>query len=431
MSPGPRDNPRRRLRRLVLALAVACGFAGWAGPASALTPASLVTPDLERTEVLLSGLSNGEADYFDRDRRLVSRSTDELVAIHLHAAPQGPTQPRYDAAPAVDVLTLNDGQRLVGTWLGGADGGESARFKHPRLGVVTVPLDQLRAVGAGAAHAVPRVVRDTVTLLNGDTLEGFVLAVRHDAIELSPADGGAALTLPRDQVRSLVLANPDEPPGTQHHRLSLRDGSEIAVRRLSLDGDTARFHPALLPGRSVALALDQLQRIAFTGYGRRLAPLDLPRLETQAGGRVFGVPAPPRPDRGDLLLHAPVTVTTPLAPDATRLTTQARLELPDGVDPAVRKLASLRLGVTLSHAPTHWFVLDAERPVASINLPLPEASSSDRTPPLAGDRNALRSVTWEVDPHRNGPILDRLRLVAPRVLIERPSAAAWTDDPDL
>lgn len=407
----------------------------FAAAAHAVTPATLIGPDLETRDVLLSSLRDGEVSYFDRDRRLTRDPATRLVSILI----RHDDEPSRAETQANQVVATHDGQRLVGRWLGGTDGGEAVRFEHETLGPLRVTLDRLRAVGdrdalgeladpADPADAnAPPPTQDVVILANGDRLTGFLTAVTPRTIELAPTGGGETIRLEPARVAALALANPGRDPAPDLHTLRLTDGSRLLGRGVVIAGDALSVLPALAGSQPVELPLADVDRLNLTGYGYRLVPVaDLPR-ETTAGGTVFGVPTPALAIGHHLQLHAPLSLRFTLPESTERFIATARLDLA-GVDPSRRPAAHCRLRVSTepAHAPpTDWLTLTAEQPQATINLALAEASTgspSTTHPPT--------HLVIELDPAANGPVLDRVTLVEPRVLTHRPTAAGLTADPD-
>lgn len=457
LSHTPRSGETHPLRRMIEP-----ALAAWmlmllltAGAANAVTPVVFVWPDLSEQRVRLSALGNGEVAYFDADGQRVTRPTRELVAILWTAerdataieaenvqpsalmsfffpgnrgnaegqAGDGgePESPEAPGATGPDVAELVDGQKWVGRWTGVREGGlvfRSQSLEIERVFAIerVLRIGPQRAGGEGESEPVSEQIgQDVVTLTNGDRLAGFIAGVTDTAVELIPEGEGQPIPLPRDRVAALRLANPPEPPGAAMHTLHLHDGSEVLVSEPGTAGDVLAF---TLPGEdadAIRVPLTRVHRLDFTGHGRRLLPLTAAEGETLGGGSYFGVPAPPQSAGGDLLLHAPITLSYRVDPLARRFATRAVLDLPAGLSDARRRLAGLRLGLTVNGGETRWWTLDADRPAISINQPLPAANAG------------RASIEIELDPHINGPVLDRLRLEDPRILRVHPDTAEPAD----
>jgi hypothetical protein len=424
-------------------LVIACGSAVGAG-----MPAVFVQPDLSEQEVRLTSLGQGEVAYFNAQGQRVTRSTQSLVAIVwspgreaspppavvtqptalmsalFPARPQQADQAAEQAeSPAAlqtnvpDVAELVDGQRWVGRWTGVRDGG--LVFRAQSLEIERVfPVERVLRIGP-LTESTPidgePVGQDVVTLSNGDRLRGFIAGVTDTAVELIPEGGGDAIPLPHDRIAALRLANPPEPPDPELHTLHFHDRSELHVSHPRTQGDTLAFR---LPGEgdeSHLLPLSRVERLDFTGHGRRLLPLMESDPHTISGGAYFGVPAPPRTLDGDLLLHAPIHLRYRIDPLARRFAARAVLDLRDGLPETRRRLAGLRLGLAIDGGDTQWWTLDAKQPAVLINQAI--------APTSAG----RVSLEIQLDPHVNGPVLDRLRLEDPRILLVRPDAGVTGD----
>lgn len=427
-----------------LVLVAATGSAAYA-----VTPVWFVLPDLSEERVRLASLDRGEVAYFNDQGQRVTRPTTELVAILWSPGPNATattavtTEPTAlmstlfppqreqaedtaepaDAAEAIepgvpDVVELVDGQRWVGRWMGVREGGLVFRAQSLEIEHV-LPIERVRRIGPIATRSDGDdefVGQDVVTLNNGDRLAGFVAGVSDTAVELIPDGGGDAIPLPQDRIAGLRLANPSEPADPRLHTLHLHDGSELLIDQPDTQGDVLAFSLPMDGEPSHRLPLSRAKRLDFTGHGRRLLPLMEVEHDTLSGGAFFGVPAPPQTDDGDLLLHAPIHLRYRVDPLARRFATRAVLDLPDGLSDSRRRLIGLRLGLAINGADTQWWTLDADRPAVDINQAL-------------DPRSARRvSLEIELDPHVNGPVLDRLRLENPRLLLVQPNAGEAEDN---
>ncbi|MFW6335749.1 MAG: hypothetical protein ACOC3G_01285 [Phycisphaeraceae bacterium] len=427
-----------------LVLIVASGSA-----ARAVTPVVFVLPDLSEERVRLASLDRGEVAYFNDQGQRVTRPTTELVAILWSPGrettatttvttepsalistlfpPQSqsaaedtaePTEPAAAIEPSVpDVVELVDGQRWVGRWTGVRDGGLVFRAQSLEIEHV-LPIERVVRIGPITTRSEGDdefVGQDVVTLNNGDRLAGFVAGVTDDAVELIPDGGGDAIPLPQDRIAGLRLANPPEPADPELHTLHLHDGSELLIDQPDTQGDVLAFSLPMEGDETHRLPLSRAKRLDFTAHGRRLLPLTDVERQTISGGACFGVPAPPQTDDGDLLLHAPIHLRYRVDPLARRFATRAVLDLPDGLSDTRRRLVGLRLGLAINGGDTQWWTLDADRPAVDINQAI--------------DPQSARRVSLEIelDPHVNGPVLDRLRIENPRLLLVQPNAGEAGD----
>ncbi len=390
-------------------------------PAAGLTPAELLTPELQRRPVVLAGVSGGVISFFDEDRTLARASVEGFVRLTLTGEADRDGEP---AASGTDgeaggvgpagMIELTDGQRIAGRYTGAGGGaggdGDGVVWEHPALGRVDLPLDDLRRLvpasgGSGRDEASRSAVsavatEDVVRLTNGDTLSGFVISLGDAGLTLQP-DAGGEVTLPLDRVALLALSNPEAASPAGADLVVLADGSRLRGMGLAITGDTVRFTPTLAAAAGpVELPLGAVRRVDFASSGVRLVDLADRPMHVVSGGEAFGLDLPPRVDGSTIHLHAPVTVRFDLPAGARRLAYTAELDLPGDVPP--ERAAWAEVSVSASGeaadgagAASAGVTLDAGQPVAESNLD------------LAADAAA---VTLTVDPRRYGPVLDRVRL---------------------
>ncbi len=123
------------------------------------------------------------------------------------------------------MLTLTDGQRLLGRPEPGDAGGESLRFRSLRLGELELALEHIAGVERASVSGVtPDATADVVRLANGDEVRGFVVEMGPEvAVERTD---GSVVAFGLDLVDSVTLANPMERSGRP--LLSLMTGEVIA-----------------------------------------------------------------------------------------------------------------------------------------------------------------------------------------------------------
>jgi hypothetical protein len=412
------DRPSRG-RVGVLAFALAAAALVGHPDAYGLTPAELVGPDLQPQVVSLAGIRDGRISFFDQDRRLRNEPTGNFVQIrNLGIRPGNPQTNRSavrDARPqpadpdaADQTIRLLDGQKLTGQWMGGDAAGSAIRFHHHLLGVVDLPLDDVAALSPADAPAPSRsdLAIDRITLLNGDQVTGFITRVLPDSVDIEPA-GGEPLSLPRRSVRAIRFGNPPSEahrPGVGEQLVVFRDGSRLLGGDLQITSDHLAFRPRIAGSDAapLVLPLDDIARVDLVGSGWLLVDLASQRLRVTDGGEVFGVPMPPRTEAGDVLMNAPVAVEVALPPTATRLAATALLDLDAATVATDWADFEIIIPAADERQPAHRYRLNAENPVASINIP------------LAG------LLQLRLDPGINGPILDRLRLTDAQLLLHDP-----------
>ncbi len=312
--------------RFVVALIVLC-TAPWS--AYAVAPAVLVDAKLQTQRVQVTNLRNGQLSYFDADGRLRQVDVNELVQVRGIDVPDADATPTA-TPPATQgaLLTLTDGQRLVGQWQGASADGGAIAWTHPLLGKVSVPLERVRGwrseTASTALHKQP--AEDRLVLNNGDTLTGFITAATADGVSIQTGDGKEPLTLPGKRIHAVVLANPAQPAQADMQTLVLADGSVLHVKDVQIVGDRLMCRvPLFDDDKVVTLPLGRARRIDFTATGRRLVPLTDCNWQTSDGGEVFGLSMRPRVEEGVLHIHAPASVTFELPAGAQRFAATAEL----------------------------------------------------------------------------------------------------------
>lgn len=408
-----------------------------AASTTALTPATLLTPELESRSINLSGLSGGTLSYFDDDRRLTRSPVGDFVRLRLDERSSAGADVETQAR---GVIELVDGQRIVGRWSGASRDGEAILWTHPTLGRFTLGLDDVRRVvmntatgSADEGQAVPDLgtpAGDMVDLLNGDRFVGFIVAVADESVTIQPDGADGEVTLDRANIATLRLAN----PATPAHEVvvsgdlvelvdgsRVRGGGNIGGEPLTIRADTLRFTPALTDAmQPVDLALDQVAQIDFAASGLRLVELGGQPMTTVAGGSAFGLELLPVVEPRGISLHAPVTVVFDLPDGAQRFISRAALDLPAGLSDQQTRLAD----VLVSAVP------------GGAEASLPPASESggvrlfvDRTwSMLRSELGGADQLRIELDPMRHGPILDRVLLEDAMILLELPDPGPDSGD---
>lgn len=376
--------------------------------ALAVTEAKLLGPDLRSQPVRITTLENGTLGYFDEDRNLQNTPISQLVQLRIHP------EVNTDAAEAQTRIELTDGQRFIGQWIGATPDGSSIRWQSDTVGELTIPLDQVRRIilqpvrNTDADASSQDSPTDTMTLNNGDTLAGFVSKVSDQGVDLIPEGATEAVTIPLARITKLSLANPPHDRAASYHLLSLVDGTRMLAENLAIDRDQVRFK-SVLPGGSstpVQAPLSDVARINFAATGYRLVALtDLP-MHAVPKTDLFGLPAPVNIRRGDIHTRAPADLTFDLPDGAVRFAAAAELDTAD-VPRQRQGWADFTLILRVDKQAAEQVHVTADQPTAPINLPLDG-----------------RVLSIHLEPGLNGPILDRVILKDPVVLIQQPTTGA-------
>ena len=388
----------------------------------------LVGADLQPRRITLIALDEKAITYSGADRAIQNEPLTQHLQLRATDTPPG--EASILARADLVAVRLVDGQVLAGSWVGPAAGREGQVFKlrHPTLGEFEVDLEATAQVAwGGPLPQGPTPSVDRVELVNGDAMSGFVVGVGEAGVELQPAGQPAgqprSVTLPRDRVRRLHLANPLTAQPPTQALLTFHDGVRVRASAFRVDlSDAAgaaklRFKSAAWSEERV-LPLSALKRIEAPSAAGRL--VELADLEMKAtGADVFGVELPPIRGARGLTLHAPVVLRFTLPPGAERVSLVAELLpelLPDllperGLEAASGGAAGGGLG---SSAWAHCVMvlvgggeelarreITASRPNLTVQVPV-------KPGPLE-----LR-----LEAGLNGPIQDRVRLRDAVVLIK-------------
>lgn len=335
------------------------------------------------------------------------------------------------------MLTLTDGQRLLGRPEPMGAGGETLRFRSARLGELEVTLERIAAVErASVAGARPDASADVVRLANGDELRGFVVEMGPE-IAIERADGSVA-AFALDLVDSVTLANP--PERSVRPLLALMTGeviagvpaagTETAPRCVLLVADLLVSAPVdetptgpARPGSSSSegllahLCVDASEIRSLTLPGEAIQPLasiepskvvpgdtrrrtDPPRVEPASDARL----AP------SIVFSGPMAVEWTLPEAAGAIAFDARLGptlIAQTAPPGPWADAVLRVSIRGRGGETTLVVqrLDSASPTVRIAEALPGAGEPGRT------------LVIELDAGAHGPIQDRLLLARPVLIL--------------
>ncbi len=418
-SPRSREG-RFAFRVSLLALTVSL-------PAAADPPFILIDRDLRERRVELAAITDRAISFVDElglarteplDSqlallRVTSRARFDAASVpgwyerFLRLEVQ-PEEPRIDES-APGTLVLTDGQRLAGRLADAPAADGRLRWEHPLFGTLDVDLERVRAVAFEAPWTDrPSPVDDTITLVNGDRVQGFV---EHIGPEIVVDAGGSRSAIAASRVASVELANPRAPLGGPVVWLS--DGSVLALSAITVAitgrAELASADVAGSAGPVASVSAAQIAAIAFDA-GAFVPLASVAPVDAHAGAARLPPPSVERtPDAplgaGDLAFPGPIEAEWTLPRGASRLA--ATIELP----PAswVWGDCEVVVAVAAPGMPARELTrvrVNGERPVARLDARLPGPDRSDRTLRIA------------IDPGAFGPIQDRPVLRRALLLID-------------
>jgi len=263
------------------------------------------------------------------------RPTSEIIALISADPAWRPRRDPVDERPLLSVL-LTDGQRVVGrvarepkgAIAGSASAKDAPLTLETPLGIVRVPLDMVSSVGVGRPTSMtvepPR--KDSVTLSNGDVLDGFVESVG-SAVVVQP-DGAPSATVPLDRVGEIHLANPRIP--ARGPRAWFADGSVVTISGLIQAADSLPAARIPLLGRDAPTPLARLGSVVFdssrvVGLSTLTPDRFTPSADRRWSRPPRALPGPAPLDAPDLELPGPMVVDWALPDGAARVSGVAEL----------------------------------------------------------------------------------------------------------
>jgi hypothetical protein len=278
------------------------------------------------------------------------------------------------------------------------------RWHSPILGPMAVSLDRVKAL-----HFAPitfhnnQATGDQVQLANGDQLAGFLLGINTTHLQLELSEQKTTTKLPLDQVTAIRLANPPVTQQTPRQRLYFVDGTVLLCNEVQMTRDAILItgtdwqSQTKLPQREIA-------RIDLASKHHQLMPLTHQPHKLLSGAQAFGVDFPPSLTDQAIVLHAPTTIRFELPKGATRFGTDALIDWQSTDPPRARSWTDFTLSIFIDGKSVVQQQFNTKTPHQRINLPIPSGSTT---------------LTLEILPGVNGPVMDRLRLAEPVLLIER------------
>lgn len=361
------------IHRLVGALAVF-----FATMVHAVEPAVLVDQDLKDIPIRLIRLSGGTLSYFDASRRLQHTPFDNFLSLRFQ---------RDIIVSASGIALKANGEQLAGRRVEVGD--ERIQWLNKWFGRVTLSMDDIAILsfqGSVAENDKPDG-NEKITLKNGDAVTGFIDLWSADGITLDR--DGAPLTIGWGQIAQVTFANPVE--RTPGYWVTLNDGTLVKLSKVGIEQE--RLTGTLSDGKELDVPIGEVVSIDPPGY--RLIDLAKRPRKVVSGGSAFGVKIEPGVTReGYIALHAPVRVRYSIPSGVRRFAMTARLA------PEAKRRGNLILRVRNEKGVLAEEHIHRDRSQVQINV-VPNGTS----------------LTIELDDHINGPVLDRLQLISPVLLV--------------
>lgn len=425
-----------------------------AQPARPLPVRTLLDRSLHATAVRLVGIAHGRVMFLGTEDT-ASAAPRTIEASSLLAIVAEPDQSRTRAlrspllatepnAPPPVRVVLTDGQRLIGrvaeprpaqSTPTGASANKPAAGESQSLVLeisalgstpIAVALEQIArvetlvdtALGNSASDDVSLAhpantnapQDDSVVLLNGDAVHGFVESLGAEVV-VQGKSGEPPARFPLARVARIVMANPPTPPTGP--RVWLSDGSVIALASGAVDSEDFLSAAGQVGGALHAKPTEVTGLVMDAGL---LTPLSECAVAEYHAAPERAWTRPPRTVRGDGPLNAgnielpgPMTVEWTLPPSAARLSGSVELaRSTERWGDCVVVIEDAAAGAP----PKRLFNqrLTADAPSAAFDVALSSA--------VARADHRLRVM---VQAGENGPILDRVVLVRPILLLEAAS----------
>jgi len=157
-------------------------------------------------------------------------ATSEIVAFTAGRAGEEPNPPSPISAGLIE---LNTGERLPGNLRNMGSAGNF--WDHRWIGAVPIALEDLAVLRVrGATAPDRRADGDTLQLLNGDILVGFVDSVGESVVFEETGDAREKRSISMDRMAAIAFASIDRPT-IEHARIWTLDGSVVDGKDLRFD----------------------------------------------------------------------------------------------------------------------------------------------------------------------------------------------------
>ncbi|MBL4700314.1 MAG: hypothetical protein JKX85_03570 [Phycisphaeraceae bacterium] len=365
----------------------------------------LVDHNLKYHAVGLESVTESVVGFFDRQWSYQELPRNQV--LQLRNIEDRSVEP-LSASAQKAMLTLTDGQRFVGTMqlIENQENRKDPSVVHwysPMLGPIAVPLDRVKTIAfIPSLRSQTSQKDDRVRLVNGDELSGFLLKINHQALELELANQTAATKIDLDQVTFIELANPRVENTSPMQHIYFVDGTilhcqEVLLNRqmLFVTGTHWQSHHKI-PMREIV-------RIDLASRKHHITSLTHEPYEILSGAQAFGVNLPPHLSDDAIQLHAPLSIRFNLPKGATRFTANAQINWQDTDPPRARSWTDFVLKIFIDDKLTYDQQFNSQFQQQRLNLLIP---------------NHSKHITLKLFAGLNGPVMDRLRLMEPVVLIE-------------
>lgn len=371
---------------------------------------------------VLAGAVHADDSDFLLIRRDLRAESIKLVEVNQRALVHVSDQ-SWETVPLEDCIALlrpgergygrrgglvmtGDGQRLPGEPISNATSTDrhliwDHRGQHS-LGRINVPLDDIASIlFLPNIDAPGSVEADAIVLINGDRLDGFIIAIGDPVtIEVDDERGPVEMNIPLNRIAALsMVTQRRQASGT---RLWLGDGTVLDVRGLELGDDGwVHFKSAWIDREreSVRMQLADIDAVLFGGDGM----LPLARL---GAARVEGPPTryytpPPLLRRQDAPLElAAIELVGPLVVHYALPSGSSRFAAHAVLPPDAREWGDFDLLLRVDGVVVFRATLNNDQPGVEINIPIDGAE-----------------LTIELVEGANGPVQDRLLLERAMLLV--------------
>jgi hypothetical protein len=396
-----RNRAMARRAAAALALALTAAAHAGAGDTRLLYERDMQPKPVEVTAI--DALSLRFTDEYGVRRSLPLSSLVAMLPARASAEPRAQQPTRTD--PAGAWIELVDGQRFPGRLSPASVDDDSIQWRHDRFGQMSFPLESVAAVafGEGADVALEQAraadsTQDIVTLVNGDRLAGFLVAIGA-AIEIETDDAGP---LEFDQQRVLWVRLASQPQAPGGMTVWFNDGAVARIDDLRATGE-GLVELRLPSAASSVFEIAELDAVLFDAA--RILPLASLRPDEQApiGRRTLVRPLRHLDDDAsashtvapDLLLPGPMSVTWTLPPAAQRFSALATM--PESSFP----WGDCELVVLIDGRETLRHRLNRDHPAHEISV----------------DARAA-TLTIRIEPGAFGPVRDVVELRRPLLLLD-------------